>query len=312
MMTEPFGPQGFTEADIQPQLGKTYAITGANSGIGLEAARYLGRAGATVLLLCRQPQKAAAAVADLERTDPQGAYRAVSLDLASLKSVNRAADEVAMLAPALDALILNAGVMFPPKRQLTEDGFELQFGVNFLGHFALAARLHGNVLAAEGRHVWVSSIAHHYARSIPFEDLDWSRRYSPLRSYAVSKLADLMGGIELQRRLTAAGSPVTSFIAHPGYSDTNLQYSGPGRIAAMIARPLNALIAQPAAKGALPSVLCATSPLAEPGRLYGPTGLRELKGPVREAVIKPQALNEAAAKRLWTVAEEKTGIAFSV
>lgn len=307
MAKNPFGPKGFTAADIPSLSGRTYAITGGNSGIGLEAARFLGGAGARVIILCRSDDKARAALEDLRKTTPQGIYDSAPLDLARLSSVRHCADALHQKTDKLDGMINNAGLMFIPRRTVTEDGFEMHFGVNVLGHFALSAAVSDLVEAARGRFVHVASLAHHFAKDgLPLEDLTLSKGYSPMKAYAVSKLGNLIFAIELQRRLAAAGSRATSYGCHPGYSATNLQSTAPGAVATLIMKPLNFLFAQSAEKGALPTVLAAASDKAVPGGYYGPTGPREFKGPVGNAEIKPWASNPEAGRGFWDKATELT------
>lgn len=307
MASTAFGPKGFTTDDIPDLSGKTYAITGGNSGIGLEAARHMGRRGARILLLCRSMDKAGIAAADLRKSAPQGHYETIPLDLSRLTSVRGAAEAISSQHEKLDGLINNAGLMFVPKRTLTEDGFEMHFGVNVLGHFALNALLADLVENADGRFVSVSSIAHHYAKGLPFDDLSLTSGYSPMKAYAISKLANLIYAFELQRRLAAQGKKAISVACHPGYSATNLQSTAPGPIATLLMKPMNAFLAQPATAGALPTVLAATSPDAVAAGFYGPTGARQFKGPVAVVPAKPWALDESAGTQLWEAAETLTG-----
>ncbi|ADM09983.1 dehydrogenase [Parvularcula bermudensis HTCC2503] len=312
MADKQFGSDGFTAEHLPDLTGKTFAITGANSGIGLEAARYLGGRNATVLMLCRNASKAESARNALRQSAPGGKYETISLDLADFSTLSPATDAIRQATDRLDGLILNAGVMMLPRRQITKDGFEMQYQVNVLSHFALAAALADLVETASGRFVWLSSIAHHYAKHPKLTDLGYAAGYSPTSSYAKSKLADLMLGLELHRRLSAAGKSAGSYIAHPGYSDTNLQSAGPGAILGTLIKPFTMIFSQPAEKGALPTVLAAAYPKAQPGVLYGPTGFQEMKGPVGEAAIKPWAKDPQVAKQLWSVCEEATGREWSM
>lgn len=312
MAQNPFGPGGFTDDQIPDQSGRTIAITGANSGIGFEAARLLGRRGAHILMLCRNREKAEAAKSTLSRQAETGRFTIVDCDLADLSSVRNAADAVTAGGVPLDALLCNAGVMFPPKRRETTDGFELQFGVNVLGHFALAARLSPLVEQADGRFVWVGSMAHHFARGVPFDDLQWEDRYRASQAYAVSKLADIMLALEAQRRLATAGSTAISLACHPGYADTNLQSTSAGPVSKLLMKPMNALFAQSAERGALPLCLAVASLKAHGGGYYGPTGFLGFTGAVGPADIAGPARDEAAARRLWSVAEGLTGERWSI
>jgi NAD(P)-dependent dehydrogenase (short-subunit alcohol dehydrogenase family) len=306
-----FGPKGWMSERLPNLSGKTYAITGANSGIGYEAARMLGAKGAAVTILCRSKDKAAAAVSVLNGAAPAGKFDYILLNLADLSSVRAAANALRERHAKIDGLINNAGIMALPKRELTADGFETQLGVNHLGHFAFAGHLCDLVEAAGGRFVAVASGVHHFGR-LNFDNLMLDRGYSPARAYAQSKLANLSYALELNRRLETAGVKARSYACHPGYSATNLQSTGPSRLAAAILKPMNAVFAQSAEKGALPTVLCAAGAEAEPGHYYGPTGAFELTGPVGEARIARQARDESAAAHLWEISETLTGVSWSI
>jgi NAD(P)-dependent dehydrogenase (short-subunit alcohol dehydrogenase family) len=291
-------------------------ITGANSGIGWQAALALVRAGAVVILACRDRSRGEAALARLRVAAPRGRAELRLLDLASLDSVRRfAADELQRGLP-LQTLINNAGVMAPPRRLETEDGFELQLGTNLFGHFALttllmpALELAVAMTHAAPRIVTVASIAHKRGR-IDFDDLQSTRDYSPSRSYAQSKLADLMFAFELDRRLRAAGSRVLSVAAHPGVAQTNLFRAGERSavgvaLRSVVTRAIGLLL-NTEADGALPTVYAATSPAVEGGGYYGPTGFMEARGRhVGRAQVAPQARDAAAAQRLWRICEQLT------
>ena len=294
--------------DRLPDLsGKCFVITGGNSGIGLEAAQMLGRKGADLILACRSPQKAASARMVLEATS-SGKIELVTLDLADKSSIHRASDGVRAMTQRIDGLINNAGIMQTPKCQ-TADGFELQFGTNHLGHFLWTSLLLDRVEAAGGRVVQVSSIAHRVGR-IHFGDLMGEKKYSSTKAYAQSKLANLMFALELDRRLAKAQSPAIAIACHPGYSNTNLQSTGPTGLLNMIYKPLNALIAQPSALGAVPTVLAAAGLEAQRGAYYGPTGFFDTRGPVSLSRIAPHALNLEQSARLWAESERLLGISF--
>lgn len=307
-----FGRHGWTPDRLPSLAGKIYLITGGNSGIGKEAARMLGARGAQVTILCRNRQKAAAAVDELKSAAPQGSFDFIPLELADLSSVRLAAKTARERFNRIDGLINNAGIMMTPKRDLTVDGFETQFGVNHLGHFALAGLLSDLVEAAGGRFVTVASLMHHYAPHIRYDDLTFETGYTPTSAYAHSKLANLLFALELGRRLEAGDRHARSFACHPGYSDTNLQSTGPSPIMAAVMKPLTAIFSQPAAKGAVPTVLCAAGPEAEAGGYYGPTGFRDMKGPVDAARIGRQARDEDAARLLWDVSEKLTGVTWPI
>ncbi len=302
-----FGKGGWAPDRLTDLSGKNYVITGGNSGIGFEAARVLGEKAARVTILCRSEDKARAAVDALKQSAPQGSFDYVLMDLTDLTSVRKAAQQVRDSRASIDGLINNAGIMMIPKRELTKDGFETQFGVNHLGHFVLNAELCDLVETAAGRFVSVASIAHKYAHGFHFDDLMFTAGYNPIRAYAQSKLANLVYALELNRKLTNSNCASRAYACHPGYSNTNLQTTGPGGIAAMLMKPLTAMLSQPATKGAIPTVLCAAGAEAGPGGYYGPTGFREFTGPVDQASISPFAKNQGDAERLWTESEKLTG-----
>ena len=292
---------GFTAADMPDLAGRTVLVTGASSGIGLETAKALGAHGARVILAVRDEAKGAVAADTLPGP---GTREGRLLDLASLDSVRAFASDWA--AQPIDLLINNAGVMIPPLTR-TKDGFELQFGTNHLGHFALTNLLLPHVT---GRVVTVSSGAHNAGR-IDFDDLNWERkRYRAWRAYGQSKLANLLFTAELQRRLTEAGSAVLSMAAHPGYAATNLQSHSGSRLTDFAMGTLgNRLLAQDAAGGALPTLYVATADL--PGNTYaGPSGFAGLRGAPAVCARSKAATDETAARRLWQVSEQLTGVKF--
>lgn len=310
----------WTPADIPPQAGRRILITGANSGIGYDAALELARRGANVVLACRDRAKGEVALAALRKEIPSADAELAQLDLALLASVRDfAASELNRQRP-LDLLINNAGVMAPPKRLETADGFELQFGTNVLGHFALtglllpaleqAARQSGG----RSRIVTIASIAHKRGQ-IHFSDLQSVQGYSPMRAYQQSKLANLMLAFELDRRLRAAGLPVVSVAAHPGVAQTPLfskaDYGAVEKAARGLLGRVIGLFLNSAAEGALPTLYAATSPDAEAGGYYGPQGLGEMRGRrIGPAQVAQQARDEAAAAELWGRAESLTGVRY--
>jgi NAD(P)-dependent dehydrogenase (short-subunit alcohol dehydrogenase family) len=293
---------GWTPDRVGDQSGKTILITGGNSGIGLEAAKILASKGADILLCARTASKGDAAVAEVNALGG-GNARLVLLDLADMASIHACAQTVASIVDRLDVLINNAGVMQTP-RMTTSDGFELQLGTNHLGHFLLNGLLFPLVEKAKGRIVTVSSIAHKFGR-LNLSDLMYAKgRYNPSIAYGQSKLANIVYAFELQRRLDAAGSAVTSYAVHPGYSDTALQSSGPQGLLNLFYKPLNALLAQPAKYGAYPTVLAAVEPKARPGGYYGPTRFQDMRGPVGDSAVHPKALREDKARALWALSED--------
>jgi|AntDeeMinimDraft_4_1070355.scaffolds.fasta_scaffold00224_30 hypothetical protein len=296
-------PFAWTPDDIPELTGKTILVTGANSGLGLESARMLAGRGATVVMACRNAQKGQAAMADIRAQHPDADLVLMELDLADLDSVRRFAETFRQKYDRLDVLINNAGLMAPPL-QHTRDGFEIQFGTNHLGHFALTGHLLDRLEAAvEPRIVVVSSLAHRMG-NIYFDNLNGEKWYRRWQFYGQSKLANLMFALELERRLKDEGSSVKVMAVHPGYSATNLQQGIPGH------RLFNAVTAQSQEKGAYPSVFAATSEQAESGRYYGPHGLMEFWGMPAEADVRRLARNPKVADQLWQVSESLTGVTY--
>ncbi|QHP67633.1 SDR family NAD(P)-dependent oxidoreductase [Bradyrhizobium sp. LCT2] len=302
----------WTTADIPSLSGRTAVVTGATGGLGYETAMALAGAGAIVILTGRNDAKGLRAIEGICERFPNALIAYEHLDLASLSSVADFAKRFAAGNEQLDLLVNNAGVMALPKRQQTEDGFEMQLGTNYLGHYALTARLLPRLRRAKAsRIVNLSSLAHR-SGAINFDDLQGKRSYRPWRAYCQSKLAMLMFALELQRRSLAAGWGVTSVAAHPGYARTDLIANGPGAntLQWRVGRWLQPFISQSAAEGALPTLFAATSPAAEPGGYYGPNGFYELKGPPAPAKIMPWAKDFAAAAMLWDVSATLTGVSF--
>jgi NAD(P)-dependent dehydrogenase (short-subunit alcohol dehydrogenase family) len=296
--------KNWTYDDVPEQGGKTVIVTGANTGIGFEAARALVRKGARVILGCRGREKGEAAVAKIVAEQPKGHTDLALLDLADLDSVRRFADSSIRESERLDLLINNAGVMACPESR-TVQGFERQFGVNHLGHFALTALLMPHLRKTrQARVVTVSSQAHRTG-SIAFDDLDFTKRgYNPMGAYGQSKLANLLFTFELQRRLEASGADTIAVAAHPGWTATDLQRH------AWYARWLNPLFAMSAEKGALPTLRAATAPDVKGGEYYGPGGFYEMRGYPKRVSASDSALSLEDAARLWTTSEELTGVRF--
>jgi NAD(P)-dependent dehydrogenase (short-subunit alcohol dehydrogenase family) len=299
--------------NIPPQDGKTFLVTGANSGLGFEAAKLLASRGASVLMAVRNLDKGRHAVEAICAEIPHARLELLSLDLADLASIGRFAEEVRASQSRLHALVNNAGVMAITQRN-TVDGFEMQFGTNHLGHFALTGLLLPLLLRTPGSRVVTMSSGIHIIGRINFEDLQSEKGYSDFRAYAQSKLANLLFTYELQRRLVKAGSASVALAAHPGYASTNLQAVGPtmtesaARQAMM--RAANRLLAQTAAMGALSIVYAATSPDANGGEYYGPSGMLGQRGYPKKARSSAASYDEAAAGRLWQVSEELTGVKY--
>ncbi len=289
--------------------GKRYLITGGNSGIGLEAAKMLAEKGADVIIACRNPAKAEAAVREIDAAGT-GSVDSIALDLSSLASVRKAVHEVRARYDSLDGLVNNAGIMQTPETR-TEDGFELQLGTNHLGHFLLTALLFDLVEKAEGRITVVSSIAHKLGR-INLDDLMLEESYDPTRAYGQSKLANMLFAQELSRRLEAAGSPVMANVCHPGYSATNLQSTGPEGFLVGLYGVLNRLWAQSSYKGAIPTVLAVAGDEAEPGGYYGPVKFMDSLGPVGSARIAGRGRDRETAAELWRRSEELVGVTWAL
>lgn len=300
----------WTAADIPPQTGKTALVTGS-AGLGFETARELARAGAQVIVASRNPETGAEAIARIKAEIPSAVLRFEAVDLASLASVAALAARLRAQTDVLDLLVNNAGVMTPPRRMETADGFELQFGTNHLAHFALTALLLPLLVnAGQARVVTLSSIAARGGK-IDFADLQQTD-YRPMPAYSQSKLACLMFGLELQRRSLAEGWGLTSIPVHPGISRTGLLYNTPGG-ASGVRRMMRAMLwflFQPVPQGALPSLFAATAPQARGGVYYGPDGRAELSGFPAEARLPAPALDEAACRRLWEISEALTGVPF--
>lgn len=296
----------WTPDQLSSQHGKRFVITGGNSGIGLEAAKLLAAAGGQIVLACRSTERAEQARGEVRAQAPDATVELVSLDLADLSSVRRAAEELRSRFDGVDVLVNNAGVMAMPRR-MTVDGFEMQLGVNHLGHFALTQLVLDQV---KDRVVTVSSLYHKRGR-IRFDDLMGERKYDRWGAYAQSKLANVLFMRELQRRLDETGSPVRSLGCHPGYASTHLQTAAPElegkRLRALAAQAANALLAQDAVQGAWPTVYACTAEL--PGGSYvGPQKRFEMAGPAGPASLAPAARDEATARRLWEVSEQLTGV----
>jgi NAD(P)-dependent dehydrogenase (short-subunit alcohol dehydrogenase family) len=311
----------WTASDILSLKGQRVLITGANSGIGYHAALKLARKGASVMLACRDQQRGKAALDRLQADSGGVDTELVLLDLASLASVHEfAARELAQHRP-LHLLINNAGVMAPAKRLETADGFEVQFGTNVLGHFALTALLMPALqLAADEspsnrpRIVTIASIAHKRGQ-LNFDDLQSTRRYSPMKAYQQSKLADLMVALELDRRLRAANSPIMSVAAHPGVANTNLFQTGnystfEKTVRSAVGHAIGLLL-NTDSEGALPTLYAATAPNVEGGDYYGPQGFQEMRGEeIGRAQVAKQAKDAAASARLWQICEDLTEVRF--
>lgn len=301
----------WTAADVPDQSGRVAVVTGANTGIGYEAALVLAGKGAKVVIAVRNLDKGAKALAALKQAHPGADVAVQELDLASLASVRTAAEALKSTLPRIDLLINNAGVMYPPK-QTTADGFELQFGTNHLGHFALTGLLLDTLLDVPGsRVVTVASLAHRQLADIHFDDLQWERRYNRVAAYGQSKLANLMFTYELQRRLAAADAPTIAVAAHPGISNTELMRHVPGTSLPGVMK-LAGLVTNSPAVGGLPTVRAATDPAVQGGQYYGPSGFQEAVGHPVLVESNAKSHDVAIQQRLWTVSEELTGVKYGI
>lgn len=300
----------WTAADVPDQTGRVAVITGANTGLGYETAQVLAARGATVVLACRDPRRAAGAVDRLRAAAPGVRVETLALDLSDLAAVRAAAAELRERHPAVDLLVNNAGVMWPP-RSTTADGFELQFGTNHLGHFAFTGLVLDRLLPVAGsRVVTVSSIGHRSGR-IDFDDLQSTRSYGRHRAYAQSKLANLMFTYELQRRLELSGADTAAVAAHPGGSATELTRNSPPLVRTLFP-VIGPLINQSAAMGALPTLRAATDPDVRGGEYYGPDGLGEIKGHPRRVGSSARSHDKLAQRRLWQESLQLTGVTYPV
>jgi len=301
----------WTADQIPDQSGRTAVVTGANSGLGLVIARELARAGAHVVLACRNMAKGATAKSEIEGSLANPEVELQELDLGSLESVRSFADGFRAGHEGLDLLVNNAGVMAAPRSE-TADGFELHLGTNHLGHFALTGLLIGSMEGRDdARVVTLSSGAHRTGR-IAFDNLDGRHRYFRWRAYGQSKLANLLFMMELDRRLRGTGSTVRSVAAHPGYAATNLQSAAPPKFDRIVMVVSNRVIAQSAEMGALPPLYAATYPGLEGGAYIGPDGIAEQRGYPKRVGMSAAARDEAVARRLWEVSEELTGVRFDL
>lgn len=301
-------PSKWTADEIPPQQGRLVIVTGTG-GIGFETALELTRAGAEVILAGRSPQKGASAVERIRDEVSIAKVRFEQVDLASLASVSAFTSRLRTQLAKLDLLINNAAVMTPPKRQKTEDGYELQFGTNYLSHFALTLQL--LPLLSNGQKARVVSVSSVAARDgvINFSDLQSEQNYKPMKAYGQSKLANLMFAFELQRRSEAGRWGITSIAAHPGISRTDLLHNSPGRWSVQgIARTLLWFLFQPAPQGALPSLFAATAIEAKAGGYYGPDKLGETRGYPTPSKIPTQALDALVAAQLWEASERLSGV----
>ena len=312
-----FGPKGWTPERLGDLSGKTYLITGANSGAGFQAARTLLKKNARVVMLNRSTEKSKAAIGELKQEIGEAAdVSFVRLDLAVLDSVRDAAAEVLTTVPRIDALINNAAIAQVPTRKLTVDGFESQLGTNHFGHFLLNGLLFERIAESKGRIVIVASLGYNMGlRTINFDDMNWEEGYGANTAYSQSKLAQMMFGYELHDRLAAAGrNDVEVFVCHPGSSATSLISTSGSRTMRFIWWLMTKTpMVQTAEQGSYPEVMCATEKaLTEQRALYGPTGTREFVGPVGKGTLNAHAYDKAVMARLWDVSEKAVGFEWSL
>ncbi|MGV6806114.1 MAG: SDR family oxidoreductase [Ruegeria sp.] len=310
-----FGPMGWTPERLESLAGKTYIITGANSGTGFAASRILLSKGAKVLMLNRSAKKSTAAIEELKRevgNDADVSY--VRLDLADLESVREAAGQVLRIVSKVDGLICNAAIAQVPTQKFTKDGFESQLGTNHYGHFVLCGMLFDRIEQSSGRIVVVSSLGYKMGlRTIQFDDINWDDNYHQNRTYCHSKLAQMMFAYELQDKIRASAKNVKVFVCHPGSSSTSLIKTSGGPITRFLFSLMSLTpIVQSAEKGAYPEVMCATEDALEQRAFYGPTGRMEMVGPVGKGTLEPYAVDKAVMVRLWALTENETGFSWAV
>ncbi|GAD89260.1 putative oxidoreductase [Vibrio halioticoli NBRC 102217] len=313
MTTKQFGPKGWTP-ELMPSLkGKTYLITGANTGAGFEASRILLSKGAKVVMLNRNPNKSKTAIEALKtQLGANAEVSFITLDLSKLDSVRKAATQILNSIPQIDALICNGAIAQVAKQEFTADGFESQLGVNHYGHFLLCGMLFERIDASQGRIVVVGSEGYKMGiKKIQFDDMNWDNNYHPNNTYCHSKLAQMMFGYELQNRIKQANKNVQVYVCHPGASKTSLINNKANGIT-RIAFSLMAMtpIVQSAEKGAYPELMCATQANLSEQAYYGPTGFNYWVGPVDQRQIESFVKDKASAQRLWALSEQETGVQF--
>ncbi|RNG34531.1 oxidoreductase [Streptomyces botrytidirepellens] len=302
--------QRWTAEQIPDQSKRVVLVTGANSGLGLATTRALARKGAQVILAVRDEVKGRRAVAEITAEHPAAQLEVRQLDLADLDSVRAFSERLHADRAHLDVLINNAGLMAPP-RTLSPQGYEVQFAANHLGHFALTGLLLDLLESGDNSRVVTVSSPNHRQGTIFFDDLSGERTYSPMGYYNQSKLANAVFGWELHKRLTAAGSPVRSVLAHPGYTSTNLQTSSPVGMVKFLFGRLLLPLAQTPDQGALSQLYAATAPNVEGGQFIGPDGMAELRGAPKRVALAERASDAETCRRLWELSEELTAVRFA-
>ena len=308
----PFGKEGWTPNHLGSQEGKTFLITGGNAGIGFEAVKLLSSKGAKVIILSRNAKKVDAAIKEIKKQVPNANLEFIQLDLASLESVRKAANNIHKNVEKIDALICNAAIAQVAKQKLTVDGFESQLGVNYYSNFLLSALLFDKIDKSNGRIVYVSSLGYKMGhKKIQFEDMNFDKNYHANNVYSHSKLALMLFAYELQRRVKKENKNVQIQVCHPGSSKTTLIRDD----ASCLTRAMLKLIYpffQSAQKGSWPEVLCATEDELEDKTFYGATKRAESVGPIGKSTLHPFALDENVAKKLWTLSEEKVGFKWNI
>ena len=305
----------WTANDVPDQTGKVAIVTGANSGLGFETTRGLARKNATVIMACRDLKKGQAAHEKIKKELPNANVELMQLDLADLDSIRHFTEDFKQRYSRLDLLVNNAGIMAIPYRQ-TKQGFEMQFGTNHLGHFALTGLLLPVMLETPGQpRVVTTSSGLHMIGDLNFADLNWSKGYTPQKAYGRSKLSNLLFTYELQRRLDAQGDKILSVASHPGYAATNLQTAGAimegKKFRERMSLLMNSIFAQSAEMGALPTLYASTAPDVKSGQYFGPSGLLEMRGYPKAVDSNKKSNDPELAAKLWAVSEELTGVNFS-
>lgn len=309
----PFGPEGWTPKRVGDLTGKTYVITGANAGAGFEASRVFLAKGASVVMLNRNAQKSEAAIAELKAEfGPEIDVRFIQMDLSELGSVRKAAEQINATVPHIDAFISNAAIAQVAKQQFTKDGFESQLGTNHYGHFLLTHLIFERVVESKGRIVVVGSNGHKMGlKRLQLDDMNFDKNYNPHITYCHSKFAQMMFAYDLERRVKAAGLPISVHVCHPGMAKTTLAKEESGgliKLLLMVAAPF----AQSAERGSWPEVLCATEDGLKEAAYYGPTKRGELAGPIGECTLETNVLDTDDADKLWQLSEKKTGVSWTV
>lgn len=312
----PFGKKGWTPDRMKSQKGKTFVITGTTSGTGFEATRILLSKDAKVVMLNRNPKKAADTIAALkEKLGKEIDVVNITMDLGDQASVIKAAAEVLEKADRIDALMCNGAIAQTPTRELTKEGWELQMGVNYFGHFSLQAMLFPFIEKSKGRIVTVGSMGYDMGiKTIKFDDLNWEKDYTPNDAYSQSKLAQIMSVYELNERLKAAGkTDVKAYACHPGSSRTSLIATNGSFMMKIIFGIMKLTpLTQPAENGAYPELMCATEPGLDENAFYGPRGRSNWVGPVGPHELKPHAKDKAVMQRLWDLSEKETGLSWNL